>query len=122
MNTLATVFRQFARRCRDVDLEVSLERQLQHSSTRLADWLAADASTPSQKIGKHEQLVELAAALAALPDDQREAIEMHHIQGMPLAQIAETLGRSKPSVAGLIFRGVTAVRKQLANDNSALIR
>jgi RNA polymerase sigma-70 factor (ECF subfamily) len=48
-----------------------------------------------------------------LPDDQREAIEMHHLQGMPLAQVADAMGRSKPSVAGLIFRGVTAVRKRL---------
>jgi RNA polymerase sigma-70 factor, ECF subfamily len=113
MNKLAGALRQFARHCRDVDLERSLDNQLRESSARLESWLAADVSSPSERAGKHEQLVRLAGALAELPGDQREAIEMHHIQGIPLAQVALALGRSKPSVAGLIFRGVTAVRKRL---------
>jgi RNA polymerase sigma-70 factor, ECF subfamily len=113
MNKLAGALRQFARRCRDVDLERSIDHQMRESSAKLESWLAADISSPSEKAGKHEQLLRLAAALAELPGDQREAIELHHIQGLPLAQVALALGRSKPSVAGLIFRGVTAVRKRL---------
>lgn len=118
MNTLAGAFRQFGRLRRDVDLEVSLETQLRESSTRLANFLVSDASSPSEKVGRHEQLLELAAALSELPVDQREAIEMHHLQGMTLSQIAEVMERSKPSVAGLIFRGVTTVRRRLESTNS----
>jgi RNA polymerase sigma-70 factor, ECF subfamily len=117
MNKLAGALRQFARHCRDVDLERSLDHQLQQSSARLENYLAADISSPSERAGKHEQLLRLAAALAELPADQREAIELHHLQGLPLAHVAEALGRSKPSVAGLIFRGVTAVRKRLDGDD-----
>ena len=32
---------------------------------------------------------------------------------LPLSKIAELMERSKPSVAGLLFRGVMAVRKRL---------
>jgi len=113
MNKLAGVFRQFSRSCRDIDLEVTLEKQLRDSSARLESWLAADGSSPSARLGGQEQLLHLAAALAELPVDQREAIEMHHLQGLPLTEVACLMGRSKPSVAGLIFRGVTAVRKRL---------
>lgn len=114
LNELAGAIRHFARRRRDADLEVSLQEELSRSSARLEDWLAATESSPSQQAGRHEQLLELAAALAELPDDQREAIEIHHLQGLPFTEIAELMGRSKPSVAGLIFRGVRSLRKRLA--------
>jgi RNA polymerase sigma-70 factor (ECF subfamily) len=117
-NKLAGAMRQFARRCRDVNLELSLEGGLQQSSARLEDWLAADLSSPSGRAERNEQLLQLAGALAALPDDQREAIEMHHLQGLPFAQIAAVMGRSKPSVAGLIFRGVRSLRRQLGAAES----
>jgi RNA polymerase sigma-70 factor (ECF subfamily) len=113
MSKLAGAFRRFGRQSRDVDLEVSLDNGLRESSARLELWLAADASSPSEKAERHEALLRLAGALAELPADQREAIEMHHLRGMPLARVADLMGRSKPSVAGLIFRGVTAVRRRL---------
>ena len=113
MNKLAGAFRQFARRCRDVELEVSLDNRLQQSSARLESWLAGDVSSPSEQFSRQEQILRLAAALAGLPEDQREAIEMHHLQGMTLAAISMAMQRSKPSVAGLIFRGVTALRHSL---------
>jgi RNA polymerase sigma-70 factor (ECF subfamily) len=112
-NKLTDVFRQFARERRDVDLEVSLEKQLGQSSAILAGWLASDMSSPSVKAGRNEQILRLASTLADLPDDQRDAIEMHHLQGLPLVRIAELMERSKHSVAGLIFRGVMTIRKRL---------
>jgi RNA polymerase sigma-70 factor (ECF subfamily) len=44
--------------------------------------------------------------LTELPEAQREAIMLHHLQGRKLAEVAVVLGRSEAAVAGLLFRGL----------------
>jgi DNA-directed RNA polymerase specialized sigma24 family protein len=41
------------------------------------------------------------AALATLPDDQREVIDRHYLQGESHAQIALAMGRTKDAIRGL---------------------
>src|SRR5262249_34195936 len=55
----------------------SFEEAVDASSARLEAWLAADQSSPSQRTERQEQLLHLAGALAALPDDQRAVVELH---------------------------------------------
>ena len=95
---------------RDVRREKSLEVELQASSARLEALLATDDTAVSERVGRQDELRLLAEALDALPDGQRQAIELHYLQGRPLAEIAETMGRTKPSVAGLLQRGLAALR------------
>ncbi len=52
-------------------------------------------------------------ALNRLSSDQRQVIELHHLKGWPIAQVAETMQRSKPSVMGLLFRGQKKLREFL---------
>ena len=61
----------------------------------------------------HENLLRLTAALTALPEDQRRAVELHHLQGWSLAQIAADMGRGKAAVAGLLHRGMERLRQGL---------
>jgi RNA polymerase sigma-70 factor (ECF subfamily) len=56
----------------------------------------------------------LAGALLHLPDDQRRAVELHHLQGLSLAEVGRHLGRSREAVAGLVFRGLKSLRSLLA--------
>ena len=86
--------------------ERSMEASLEQSSLRLESMLAADQTTPSQKAIRHEQLVRLADALAQLPDDQRQAVELRHLQGLATAEIARRMGRSVAAVGGLLQRGL----------------
>jgi RNA polymerase sigma-70 factor (ECF subfamily) len=51
-----------------------------------------------------------------LPDDQRIAVELHHLQGLSLADVGGRLGRSREAVAGLIFRGLKKLRLRLAHE------
>ncbi len=60
-----------------------------------------------------EELVRLAGALSQLPDDQRLVVELHHLKGMPVAEVAEILERTKPAVMGLLFRGLKKLRALL---------
>lgn len=109
-NNLRDEVRKFAAAARDVGRERSLEAALDASSSRVEGWLAADQSSPSERADRNERLLALADALARLPDDQRQAVELHHLHGRPLEEIAATLGRSKGAVAALLFRGLKKLR------------
>jgi RNA polymerase sigma factor (sigma-70 family) len=52
-------------------------------------------------------------ALVELPEEMREVVVLKHCQGWTLPQIAERMGRSVPSVASLLRRGLEHLRKQL---------
>jgi RNA polymerase sigma-70 factor (ECF subfamily) len=113
LHNLADALRKVAAGKRDVGRERSLEAALEESSSRLEAFLAADQSSPSQQVMKGEQLLRLAQALARLPESQRRAVELHHLKGWPLNEIARELGSSKPAVAGLLHRGMQNLRHRL---------
>jgi RNA polymerase sigma-70 factor (ECF subfamily) len=112
-NTLANAVRDLARAKRDVALERSLESSLADSSARLEALLVADQSSPSQRAERNEQLLQLAEALATLPEAQREVLLLRHCQGLSLAEISEQLGRTRASVASLLRRGLEQLREHL---------
>jgi RNA polymerase sigma-70 factor (ECF subfamily) len=93
--------------------ERSLEAALEQSSARLEAFLAADQTSPSGRAERNERLLRLADTLARLPDDQRRAVELRHLQGLPLAEIAARMARSVDAVVGLIHRGLRALRRDL---------
>jgi RNA polymerase sigma-70 factor (ECF subfamily) len=111
--TTADEVKRYGRGKRDVGLERSLLTSLDETSTRLEAWLAADQSSPSQQALRHEQLLLLADALAALPEDQRQAIELHHLAGYSVADVGTQLGRTRAAVAGLLRRGLRELRQRL---------
>jgi len=116
IHNLADEARRLGARKRDVFRERSLEAALERSASRLECWLAAEQSSPSQRAIRHEELMELVRALAVLPDPQRQAVELHHLKGLSLSEIAEELGVTKPAVAGLLHRGLKALRARLAAE------
>src|SRR5262245_4029632 len=115
-NTLADVARELGAGKRDVGLEQSLEAALRQSSVRLEAFLQPAPSSPSEHVVRQETLVRLAAALAALPHDQRTAVESHHLQGHSVAAEAGRLGRSEAAVAGLLRRGLKRLRELMHDE------
>jgi RNA polymerase sigma-70 factor, ECF subfamily len=113
VRNLTDEVRKLAAGKRDLARERSIEEAVEQSSTNLAAWLAHEQASPSQQAVRHEQILELAAALARLPDDQRTAVELHHLEGYSLAEVGRQMQRSKEAVAGLLFRGLKRLRELL---------
>ncbi|MDY3562838.1 sigma-70 family RNA polymerase sigma factor [Gemmata sp. JC673] len=112
-NVLTAALRAYGRKARDVGRERPLDAGLEASASRIEQWLAAEQSSPSQRASRHEQLVRLAGALARLPADQREAVELHHLGGYKIAEVGELMGRSRAAAMGLVFRGLERLRELL---------
>ena len=99
--------------------EKAIQNALDQSSARLEAWLAAEQSSPSQKVQREEMLLRLAEALTSLSDDERAALELRYFQEPPwsLADIARQLNRpSAKAVAGLLARGLAKLRELLRDD------
>jgi RNA polymerase sigma-70 factor (ECF subfamily) len=109
-NHLASTMRRFGTGLRNVRRERSLEEGLEESAARLESWLAADQSSPSQQAMRHELHLRLAGALAQLPEDQRLAIQLHHLQGCTVLEVAQQMHRSKMAIVGLLYRGLKKLR------------
>jgi RNA polymerase sigma-70 factor, ECF subfamily len=95
----------------------SLERSLEQSSARLDAWLTGDDSTPSQKVAKVEQLVLLASTLAGLAEDQRTAVELHHLRGLSVPEVARSMGKTVAAVTGLLYRGAKLLRQRMGDPD-----
>ncbi len=115
-NVLADALRKYQAGARDVGRERGLEAALEESS-RLEAWLAAEQSSPEEQAMRQERLFHLAVALAQLPEDQRRAVELRHLKGSSVAEVAEQMGRSKEAVAKLLLRGVARLREKLQDAN-----
>jgi RNA polymerase sigma-70 factor (ECF subfamily) len=112
-HNLADMAKELGRGKRDVRREYSLDAAIEHSASQIEMWLEAAQTSPSGRAARGEELVRLADKLTELPAAQRQAIEMYHLAGIPLAEVARALGRSQSALAGLLHRGLRKLRTLL---------
>ncbi len=93
------------------------ERSWQRDDTSaVLFWLepADDQPTPSVRMMRDEQALKLAKALSMLTTDQSEAVRLRHLEGWSVERIAEHMEKSPQAAAGLIKRGLSALRTRMA--------
>jgi RNA polymerase sigma-70 factor (ECF subfamily) len=98
---------------RDISRESSLDAIPEDPTARRQEFLRDEAPTPSQQAVTNEQITQLVQALAQLPEEQRAALDLHHLQSLPVAEVAARMGRTPAAVAGLLRRGLQALRQLL---------
>ena len=113
-NNLALELRRLGRR--EDRPGTRLEAALEASSLRLELWLVEEQSTPGERAERAEELLRLADAMARLPEDQRAALELRHLQGLSVPEVARRMGRTPGSVAGLLRRGGQALRELMVES------
>ena len=113
---LAKLVRRFyAAQRRDVRLEQNLDEELDRSS-QMVQALIWPGSSPSQRTVRREQAVLLADALQKLPADNREVIILHHLQELPLREVALRMGRSEDGVERLWVRSLAVLQRALKGE------
>jgi RNA polymerase sigma-70 factor (ECF subfamily) len=85
-------------------------------------WLqpVGNLTPPSQHVIKAEAALNLAHAIDALPDAQRTAVRLRHLEGCSIQEIADAMDKTPTAVAGLIRRGLQSLREKLSGDTSWL--
>jgi RNA polymerase sigma-70 factor (ECF subfamily) len=96
---------------------IKREEPLDAGNADAASPARGDQATPSQRVIRDEQVVRLAQTLERLPEDQRTAVRLRHLEGCSLAQIAAHLDRSEAAIVGLLKRGMQTLRKHLKSDD-----
>lgn len=103
---------------RDIRREQSLDDSRSPGAVPEAA-LGGGDSSPSQKAVRREETEQLARALQTLPEDQRQAVRLRYLQGLPLQEMARLMGRSEAATAGLLKRGMQTLRQQLRPSQGA---
>jgi RNA polymerase sigma-70 factor, ECF subfamily len=71
---------------------------------------------PDEVTVARQELDEVAEALAALTEEQRDAIALRFFAGLSAREAAEVMGKQEGTIRGLQFRAIAALRRKLGID------
>jgi RNA polymerase sigma-70 factor, ECF subfamily len=112
--------RGLRRKKRDVARETSAGRDGDERRQSLLDQVLRDSITPSRIMRREDALAAMMACIARLPEDYRTVIQRHHLEEIPLKQVATELGRSEDAVRRLAGRAVQQLNECLGNASRYL--
>lgn len=114
---LLDAVRRVRSRKRDIAQERRIQRTKAGSGLLTSIALRAEQTSPSGRAIWNEEHQQLHRSLEALPEAQRLAITLHHLQGMTLAQVAHQMNRSTSAIAGLLHRGLCALQRSVDQES-----
>jgi RNA polymerase sigma-70 factor (ECF subfamily) len=107
---LADFLRRYRTGARRAGREQSLDQLLDRSSEAMERILAVDGNSPSASAERRDLGVVLSDALAALSEDHREVIVLHHLEGLGWDEVAVRMGRTAGAVRMLWMRALKQLR------------
>jgi RNA polymerase sigma-70 factor (subfamily 1) len=106
--------RFFGAQKRDAGREVALGTPGGGESRRaIIDLLAVTMTTASQAFSRNERELRLGQALAMLPEEQREALRLRYIEGLPSKRIAQQLGKTDGAIRVMLTRSLARLQTLL---------
>jgi RNA polymerase sigma-70 factor (ECF subfamily) len=112
-NVLVDLVREHGAGKRDPRLERTAGEAGTDADTPLAAYGSASGPGPATDAERREELLRLADAVAGLPEAEQDAVVGHYLLELPLAEVAERMGRTEKGVAGLLYRGTGRLRERL---------
>ncbi len=82
----------------------------------MIDMLIASMTTASEVFSRNIRYQKLTEALASLPDDQREALRLRYVEGLPSKQVAEQLGKSDGAIRVMLTRSLNRLQTILTSE------
>jgi len=103
----------FGSQKRNANRELALNAGEGSQGGGLVDLLIASMTTASQAFSRDQRQIRLLAALETLPEEQRTALRMRYIEGLPSKQIAEALQKTDGAVRVMLTRALAKLQQEL---------
>lgn len=81
--------------------------------------LAGAEPSPSQVLLQKERQLQVADAVARLPEDYQEVVILRNLQQLPFDEVAERMGRSRPAVQMLWMRAIRKLQEVLNQEDNS---
>jgi RNA polymerase sigma-70 factor (ECF subfamily) len=107
--------RHFASQKRDASREASIPEGSE-AAGGLGNLLAASMTTPSAAFSRDQRQLRVLAALDTLPEEQREALRLRYLVGLPSKEIAQKLGKTDGAVRVMLSRSLAKLQEMLADE------
>lgn len=108
--------RFFSSQKRDASREVAIGGEGSQAGIGLGNLLAASMTTPSQAFSRDQKQLRMLAALDTLPEEQREALRLRYLVGLPSKEIAQKLGKSDGAIRVMLSRGLSRLQQLLSDE------
>jgi RNA polymerase sigma-70 factor (ECF subfamily) len=111
--------RFFGAQKRDAGREVPLGspgNDTQHAG--LVDLLVVSMTTPPQALSRKGREFRLLAAMNTLPEEQRDALRLRYLEGLPSKEIADRLGKTDGSVRVMLTRALSKLQQILGPEDA----
>ena len=92
------------------------------SMDELIELLVTPEHSPRHSAARHEAVAAVQVGLASLTEDHREAIQLRHIQGLPLDEAAKAMNKTPRAVRHLCERGLAELRVILGRSSQFFSR
>ncbi|MBL8878035.1 MAG: sigma-70 family RNA polymerase sigma factor [Phycisphaerales bacterium] len=112
-NNLLDAIRALSRQKQPQPERRIVPKATQESMVALVELLGATTTTPSQEFAANEACARLSAAVQALPDSYRIAVQMYDLEGRSIEDVAAALGKSAGAVHMLRARAHDRLRELL---------
>lgn len=84
------------------------------AATSILHLIASEDPTASRIAQRREALVAMKQALAELPQEKRDILEMRHIQGLSIQDIVELTGKSESAVKMIVSRTLVELKAAIS--------
>lgn len=93
-------------------------KQSKEKKAPLEEAAAVSMEDPVAMAEQKSDIDELTSAVKELPSAQQEVISLRFIAGLPIAEVARTLGKSEGTVKALQFNGTVSLRRILSGKGN----